>query len=236
VDEAEEGDMAGYAIGPQTQGSALRLILAIAFPALSLAFSVNALAQVTGRFPSILPNATIISDETNTARDPEPPADEGVPPAVTGSSPAPHSHTRHHATAPEPSYSAGVEPTHAMLKLKKDAWAYAGPEASSGTLERVHAGKFVNVTGSTHYYLQVKLKSGATGYVPISATELTRPQDKIMRLSTDAGVLSQPNRYGKKLSEVHQGHDVHVIGVSMNYVKIRMKSGIEGYIPMTAAE
>ena len=34
-----------------------------------------------------------------------------------------------------------------------------------------------------------------------------------MRLSTDAAALAQPNRYGKKLSEVHQGHDVHVIGV-----------------------
>jgi hypothetical protein len=80
------------------------------------------------------------------------------------------------------------------------------------------------------------LKSGAAGFVPISAVELMRPQDKIMRLATDAAVLSQPNRYGKKLSEVHQGHDVHVIGVALNYVKIRMKSGLEGYIPMTAAE
>ena len=123
-----------------------------------------------------------------------------------------------------------------MLKIKKDTWTYAGPEASSPPLERLHAGKFVDVTGSTHYFLQVKLKNGSTGYLPISAVELTRPEDKIMRLSTDAGVLSQPNRYGKKLSEVHQGHDIHVIGVSMNYIKIRMKSGLEGYVPMTATE
>jgi len=123
-----------------------------------------------------------------------------------------------------------------MIKLKQDAWAYAGPEASSATLERVHAGKFLNVTGSSHYFLQVRLKSGATGYVPISAVELTRRQDKIMRLSTDAAVVSQPNRYGKRVSEVHQGHNVHVVGISMNYIKIRMKSGLEGYIPMTATE
>jgi hypothetical protein len=70
--------------------------------------------------------------------------------------------------------------------------------------------------------------------VPISAVELTRSQDKILRLSADAAVLSQPNRYGKKLSEVHQGHDVHGIGMSMNYVKIRMKSGLEGYVPTSA--
>jgi hypothetical protein len=227
--------MGGHAIGRETQSSASRLILALTFPALSLVFCANAPAQVSGRSPSILPNATIVSDETNAAPDSEPPIDEGVPPAVTAPA-ALHPHPRHHITVPEPSYSAAVEPTHAMLKLKNDAWAYAGPEASSGTLERVHAGKFLDVTGSTHYYVQVKLKNGTTGYVPISAVELTRSQDKIMRLSTDAAVLSQPNRYGKKLSEVHQGHDVHVIGVSMNYLKIRMKSSLEGYIPMTATE
>jgi hypothetical protein len=229
--------MGGHPIGHETQCSASRLILAFTFSALSLAFNTNASAQVSGRSPNVLPNATIVSDETNAVRDSEPPVDEGVPPAIT-ESPAPHSHPRHHAAAPEPlsSYSAAVEPTHAMLKVKEDAWAYAGPETESRTLERVHAGKFLDVTGSTHYYVQVKLKGGATGYVPISAVELTRPQDKIMRLSTDAAVMSQPNRYGKKLSEVHQGHDVHVIGVSMNYIKIRMKSGLEGYIPMTSAE
>lgn len=227
--------MEGRAIGRGTPSSASRLILTLTFPALSLAFSANALAQVSGRFPSVLPNATIVSDEPNAVGGSEPPVDEGVPPADTVP-PAPHSRPRHHVTVSEPSYSAAIEPTHAMLKLKNDAWAYAGPETSSGTLEHVQAGKFLNVTGSTHYYVQVKLKSGATGYVPISAVELTRSQDKIMRLSTDAAVLSQPNRYGKRLSEVHQGHDVHVIGVSMNYFKIRMKSGLEGYIPMTAVE
>jgi hypothetical protein len=227
--------MGGHAIGRETQSSASRLILALTFPALSLVFSASAPAQVSGRFPSTLPNATIISDETNAARDAEPPIEEDVPPSVTAP-PALHSHPHHHTAVPEPSYSAAIEPTHAMLKLKNDAWAYAGPETASRTLERVHAGMFLDVTGSTHHYVQVKLKSGATGYVPISAVELTRSQDKIMRLSTDAAVLSQPNRYGKKLSEVHQGHDVHVIGVSMNYIKIRMKSGLEGYIPMTATE
>ncbi|HJU12338.1 MAG TPA: hypothetical protein VJ728_15750, partial [Candidatus Binataceae bacterium] len=147
-----------------------------------------------------------------------------------------HPHPHHLSMSRQPSFSAAVEPTHAMLKLKQDASVYSRPESSSHTLERVHAGKFLNITGSTRSYLQVKLKGGTIGYVPISAVDLTRPQDKIMRLSTDAEVLSLPNRYGKRLSKVHQGHDVHVIGVSMNYVKIRMKSGLEGYIPMTATE
>jgi hypothetical protein len=211
------------------------LHLEIVLVVLGLALGAKAHAQTNGRFPSRLPSATIVSSETDTAQDAQPP-EEGVPAAVATSLPTSHSYARHHATTSEPTYSAAVEPTHAMLKLKQDTWALAGPESSSPTVERVHAGKFLDVTGSTHYYLQVKLKSGATGYVPISAVELTRPEDKIMRLSTDAAVLSQPNRYGKRLSEVHKGHDVHVIGVSMNYIKIRMKSGLEGYIPMTATE
>jgi uncharacterized protein YgiM (DUF1202 family) len=199
-----------------------------------LAFATRAFAQVVDSFPNTLPKATITSDGT-TARESEPAAANDLP-APIATSAAPANHGRHHVVRSEPTYSAAVEPTHAMLKLKKDTWVFASPAASSSTVERAHADKFVNVTGSTRYYAQVKLKSGATGYVPLSAIELTRPEDKIMRLSTDAAVLSQPNRYGQKLAEVHQAHDVHVIGISMNYIKIRMKSGLEGFIPLTATE
>lgn len=209
--------------------------LAIVTTVFGLITGAQALAQPNGGFPRLLPNATIISDESQPAHESESPVDEDGRPTLA-TAPAAHAYAHHRATISEPTYSAAVEPTHAMLKLKKDTWAYAGPQASSPTIERVHAGKFLDVTGSTHYFVQVKLKKGTTAYVPISALELTRPEDKIMRLSTDAAVLSQPNRYGKRLSEVHQGHDIHVIGVSMNYVKIRMKSGLEGYVPMTAAE
>jgi hypothetical protein len=228
--------MGGHTFGREPQYSALRLILAAAFAALPLALSANAPAQESGRFPGVLPKASIVSDETSPAGEPEARVDEGVPPSETESPPTPYSHPRHYAAGSESPHSGVVEPTHAMLKLKEDSWAYAGPDTSSTRLEQVHAGKFVNVTGSTHYFAEVKLKSGATGYVPLSAVELARPQDKIVRLSTNAAVLSLPNRYGKKLSQVHEGHDVHVVGVSMNYIKIRMKSGLEGYIPMTATE
>jgi hypothetical protein len=204
---------------------------------LALALSGIASAQVGSRFPGILPNATITSDETDTARDAQgPPPETSTPAPETVSPPTHHSRPRHHPSVPDRAASAAVEPSHAMLKLKRDAWAYARPGTSSRTLERVHAGKFLDITGSTHYYLQAKLKNGATGYVPISAVDITRPTDRVMRLTTDAAVLSEPNRYGKRLAEVHQGHDVHVIGVSLNYMKIRMKGGIEGFIPMTAAE
>jgi hypothetical protein len=224
--------MDGHA-GHEAHINVLRLAIISGF--VGLALCAQALAQPNSSFPRLLPNASIISDQPQPAHDSESPANDSATPTVATAPPA-HPHVHHRATFSEPTYSAAVEPTHAMLKVRKDAWAYAGPEASSPTLERLRPGKFLDVTGSSRYFVQVKLKNGSTGYVPISAVELTHQTDKIMRLSTDAAVLSQPNRYGKKLSEVHQGHDIHVIGVSMNYIKIRMKSGLEGYVPMTAAE
>ncbi len=194
----------------------------------------SAIAQTTGQFPDKFPNATIISDETDTGRGPESAIGPSAPSGT--STPKVHSTRHRHVSSALQTYSAAVEPTHATLKLLKDSWAYSGPDASSGTIERIPAGKLLNVTGSTHHYVQIKLKNGTIGYVPLSAVELTHPEDKIMRLTADAAVLSQPNRYGKKLSEVHQGHDVHVIGTSMNYIKIRMRSGLEGYIPVAVAQ
>lgn len=217
------------------RGAQLTWLCLASASSLGLLFSSGALAQVRHKFPNTLPNATIVSDETDAARPAESSMGQDVDPTAA-TPPAPPHAGRHHAVVSEPTHSAAVEPTRAMLRVKNDTWAYAGPQTASGTIERVRAGKFLNVTGSTHYYLQVRLKNGSTGYVPLSAVELTRPQDKTMRLSTDAAVMSQPNRYGKRLSEVHQGHDIHAIGISMNYIKIRMKSGLEGYIPMTATE
>ncbi len=113
---------------------------------------------------------------------------------------------------------------------------YSAPAKSSKHIEQLSPDKFVIVTGSTHYFLQVKLKTGQTGYIDPSAVDLVRPADKIFVLTHDAGVLEKPNRWAKKLGEVHQGRNVHVVGLSLNYMKIRMKSGLEGFIPITALE
>ena len=225
--------MQGYANHRAAHVGLVCLLSAASFLGL---FSSEGHAQVRSKFPSTLPNATIISDEADAGRGSESSIEQEVAPRAPMPSAPHHSSAHHHAIVPQPAYSAAVEPANVMLKVNKDTWAYSRPETAGGTIERVHAGKLLNVTGSTHHYVQVKLKNGSTGYVPLSAVELTRPEDKIMRLSTDAAVMSQPNRYGKKLSEVHQGHDIHAIGISMNYIKIRMKSGLEGYIPMTATE
>jgi hypothetical protein len=198
--------------------------------------------------PRTLPDTTIApagdtSPDTAPVGDTEGP-DITAPTAPEGgdaSSGVPHSHpmipaeVHTHSMISAP-YRGPVEAGKARLQVKTDDWAYARPDKSSNHLERLEPGKFVDVTGATHYFLQVKLKSGETAYVPMGAVELARPTDKIFRLTKDTPVLSVPSHLGTKLAEVHDGHDVHVIGMSMNYLKIRMKDGLEGYITASALE
>jgi len=162
-----------------------------------------------------------------------------APPPVTTHhrTPAPAIHHSHvpGATA-APIKSVPVEPAQARVLLKQDTWIYAQPSNKSAHLEKGEKGKFVMVTGSTHYFLRVKLKNGKDGYVMADAVQIAVPADKLFTLTHDAPVLDVPNRWGKKVSQVHQGHAVHVVGVALNYIKIRMHSGMEGYIPSSALE
>jgi hypothetical protein len=213
-------------------------VLMVAALLMTSIFPRFALAQAGSAAPKTLPETAIA------------PAGE-APPVTSGmtgdtesaapSAPMPASEStptkaHHKAVHKEGPYAGPVDAAQAKLQLKADSWAHAHPATSSPHVERVHAGKFVNVTGTTRSYVRVKLKSGATAFVPMSAVELSRPTDKVFRLTKDAAVVLQPTHYGKKIAEVHNGHDVHVVGTAMNYMKIRMKDGREGYIPTTALE
>jgi len=159
-----------------------------------------------------------------------PPAAE-VPPAPAAPAVPKKPRVTHHASEP-----ADIEPASGHLKLKKDTYVYSGPSRLGKKLEKAQASKYVNVTGQTRYYLRVKLKDGRTGYVPTSAVELVKPLNKDYILSSDSPVYSEPNRWAKRVAEVHKGHNVHVIGVTPSYIKIKMKSGQEGYVPQSAVE
>jgi hypothetical protein len=176
---------------------------------------------------------------------------EGEAPPASPPTPPPPAHRRvtpaplavHHPVAhpAAPAAAAAVksvvpEPVQAKLQLKQDTWIYAEPSNRSAQLEQGEKGKFVIVTGTTHYFLRVKLKSGQEGFVLADAVEVTTPTDKLFTLTHDAPVLDAPNHWGRKVSQVHQGHAVHVVGVALGYMKIRMKSGVEGYIPSSALE
>jgi hypothetical protein len=118
----------------------------------------------------------------------------------------------------------------------RDAWIYAGPSKTSKKIEPTTIGKFVDVTGSTKYYLQAKLKNGQTGYIAPADVELVKPIDKMFILTQDAAVLEAPNRWAGKLAEVHHSRSVHITGLALNYMRIRMKSGLTGFIPVTALQ
>src|SRR5208282_6462207 len=162
----------------------------------------------------------------SSAGTPSAPAAAGMPfiPAPTPIPPSHRASSRNSARTPE------IEPAQARLKVLQEAPVYSAHAKSSKHLEQLSPDRFVIVTGSTHYYLQVKLKNGQTGYIDPSAVELVTPTDKLFVLTHDAGVLEKPNRWAKKLS------NVHVVGLALNYMKIRMKSGLEGFIPITALE
>jgi hypothetical protein len=196
------------------------------------------IAQTRDEAPKALPETTIAPAPTVAA----PPGTsagfpEGPPPAVEAA-PAPVSHHRARPASihKAATYNGEVEPANAKLKLSADTWGYGLPAKSSSHVERLTAGKYVMATGTTRHYVRVKLKDGRTAYVPISTVELSRPTDKVFKLTKNTPVLSEPNHFGKRLAEVHQGHDVHVIGTSLNYMKIKMRDGLEGYIAMTALE
>ncbi len=142
----------------------------------------------------------------------------------------------HHRATKATVHETEVEPANARLKLLEDTWVYSTPSKTSKHLEHVIKDKYVIVTGSTHNYLQVKLKDGQTGYLDPAAVSLVAPTDKVFVLTKDTSVLDQPNRFGKKLAEVHRTKNVHVVGLALNYMKIRMKNGLQGYIPITALE
>ncbi len=202
----------------------------------------QALAQVRSTPPKTLPLTTIApADEEPSSASSE--NDAEAPPTL--SAPA----TRHSTSAPQhhkatrpadlkiaPSYAGPIDPAQGRMTIKQDTWAYASPAKSSRQIEQLHADQFVSITGLTHYFARVKLKDEQTGYILLSDLELCRPTDKIFQLTRDTPVLSQPSHFGQRLAEVHSGHDVHVIGTSLNYMKIRMKNGLEGYIMTSALE
>jgi hypothetical protein len=185
-----------------------------------------------------LPSTTIAPAEGEA---PEAPPPTPLPPAHRRVMPPPlaaHYPAAHPAAtaAAAPVKSVVPEPVQAKLQLKQDTWIYAEPSSRSVHLEQGERGKFLMVTGTTHYFLRVKLKNGQDGFVLADAVQVITPTDKLFTLTHDAPVLDAPNHWGKKVAEVHQGHAVHVVGIALGYMRIKMKSGLEGFIPSSALE
>lgn len=205
-------------------------IVAMALASKGFALSESPVAAASPAAKSANPPSTTIV-----------PSDESGPaPAPIESGAASSPHTSSKRTSPHHKTSAAtppeVEPAAARLRVTQAGWIYATPSSKGKKLEKATVGKFVDVTGSTKYYLQAKLKNGQTGYISPSDVELVKPIDKIFMLTQDAAVLDAPNKWARKLSEVHRQHNVHAVGIALNYMRIRMKSGVTGFIPVSSLQ
>src|SRR5712692_203838 len=126
-------------------------------------FLATSIVPATGESEST-PSGSPVSAST--------PAGAPTAPAVR---PKPATRRRSTSASHEPE----VEPAQARLKLVEDTWVYSAPSKTAKHLERVTRDKFVVVTGTTHYYLQVRLKDGQTGYLDPAAVSLVTPTDKV---------------------------------------------------------
>ena len=217
--------------------SCMRIMAMIAVAIAMLA--VTASAFPTGSDEEVPATSIVPAEATSGSAPSGSPASASTPSsagAPVNPAPAKSKPVVHHRSTRATVHETEVEPAQARLKLLEDTWVYSQPSKKSKQLEHVTKDKYVNVTGSTHDYLQVKLKDGQTGYLDPAAVSLVAPTDKVFVLTKDASVLDQPNRFGKKLAEVHKTKNVHVVGLALNYMKIRMKNGLQGYIPITALE
>jgi hypothetical protein len=212
-----------------------RIMALVAIVAATLATSAPSFAAGMGE--EDIPSTSIVpADAPSSAAPVNSPGPSTPPSGKTWMPPPKRAVPLHHASSKNTVREPEIEPAKARLKVVEDSPVYAAPAKSSKHIEQLTRDKFVEVTGSTHYFLRVNLKNGQTGYVEPSAVELVKPADKVFVLTHDAPVLDKPNRWGKKLAEVHAGKNVHVVGLSLDYMQIRMKSGLEGFIPMTALE
>jgi tetratricopeptide (TPR) repeat protein len=64
-----------------------------------------------------------------------------------------------------------LKPLDRKFKLTKDSPVYQGANSSTGVVGQVHRGHFVHVTGIAGDWLQVTLRNGAVGFIPVTAAE-----------------------------------------------------------------
>jgi hypothetical protein len=55
--------------------------------------------------------------------------------------------------------------------LTKNSPVYLNPDVASSTIGQVRRKKYVHVTGIAGDYLQIRLKNGTTGFIPVAAAE-----------------------------------------------------------------
>jgi tetratricopeptide (TPR) repeat protein len=88
--------------------------------------------------------------------------------AATAETPAEASTTT--ASAPEGG-APKIKPLNKLFLLTKNSSVYQNPDDTSPTVGEVRRKKYVHVTGIAGDYLQIRLKNGTVGFIPVSAAE-----------------------------------------------------------------
>jgi tetratricopeptide (TPR) repeat protein len=64
-----------------------------------------------------------------------------------------------------------IKPLNKLFLLTKNSPVYQNPDETSSTVGQVRRKKYVHVTGITGNFLQIKLKNGTLGFIPVAAAE-----------------------------------------------------------------
>lgn len=75
------------------------------------------------------------------------------------------------ATATTTVKQARLRKLNRKFRLTKNSPVYHDADTSSAVVAHVHRGKWVHVTGIQGDYLQIKLRSGTVGFIPVTAAE-----------------------------------------------------------------
>jgi len=91
---------------------------------------------------------------------------------AAASSPAASAEPAEATSAPAAAAAAPrIKPLNKLFLLTKNSPVYQSPDETSSPVGQVHRKKYVHVTGISGNYLQVKLRNGTMGFIPIAAAE-----------------------------------------------------------------
>ncbi|MGH7865513.1 MAG: hypothetical protein ACREQB_11005 [Candidatus Binataceae bacterium] len=129
-----------------------------------------------------------------------------------------------------------VEPANAKLKIISAGSVMANPWKTARKLQPLDVGKVLIVTGSTRDYVQVRLKDGTVGYVDPASVDLVKSADQVFMVTHDSPLYERPNRFSKKVGEVVHGKGVKVTGIALNYLRVKLRNGVTGFVPISALQ
>jgi len=96
------------------------------------------------------------------------------PTAVVPAAPAPGAAPPAEAAVTPPSAPGGthkLKPINRKFKLTHDSAVYQAADSSTSVVGQVHHGHFVHVTGIQGSWLQITLRNGTVGFIPVAAAE-----------------------------------------------------------------